>query len=77
MDVTTTASGAGKFETRFYNMVMENEFGRVKGHFGPVHTLAFSPDGHRWEQPFFLLLVYQLWSSFARFMLNSHSQVLS
>ena len=48
MDVTTTASGAGKFETRFYHMVMENEFGRVKGHFGPVHTLAFHPDGRRY-----------------------------
>jgi translation initiation factor 3 subunit I len=47
MDVTTTASGAGKFETRFYDIIMENEFGRVKGHFGPVHTLAFHPDGKR------------------------------
>jgi hypothetical protein len=51
MDVTTTASGAGKFETRFYDIIMENEFGRVKGHFGPVHTLAFHPDGKRWGSP--------------------------
>eukprot|EP01138_Halocafeteria_seosinensis_P007113 gb/GECG01007274.1/.p1 GENE.gb/GECG01007274.1/~~gb/GECG01007274.1/.p1 ORF type:complete len:389 (+),score=43.62 gb/GECG01007274.1/:1-1167(+) len=45
-DVTTTAAGAGKFETRFFDMVTENEFGRVKGHFGPLNTLAFHPSGH-------------------------------
>ena len=26
-------------------MIYEEEFGRVKGHFGPVNTLAFHPDG--------------------------------
>lgn len=45
MSVTTTASSAGKFETRFHHLVFEAELGRVKGHFGPVNTLAFSPDG--------------------------------
>jgi translation initiation factor 3 subunit I len=45
MSVTTTAASAGKFETRFHHMVFEQELGRVKGHFGPVNTLAFSPDG--------------------------------
>jgi len=45
MDVTTTAAGAGKFETRFHDMVLGTELGRVKGHFGPINTLAFSPDG--------------------------------
>lgn len=45
-DVTTTAAGAGKFETRFFDMVTEREFGRVKGHFGPVNTLAFHPSGN-------------------------------
>lgn len=45
MSVTTTAVSAGKFETRFYHMVFEHELGRVKGHFGPINTLAFHPDG--------------------------------
>ena len=44
-DVTTTAAGAGKFETRFFDVVMGRELGRVKGHFGPIHSLDFSPDG--------------------------------
>jgi len=26
-------------------MVYEEEIGTVKGHFGPIHALAFSPDG--------------------------------
>jgi hypothetical protein len=45
--VTTTAGSAGKFEVRFYHQIFENELGRVQGHFGPVHTCAFSPDGRR------------------------------
>ena len=44
-DVTMTATGAGKFETRFYHMVFEEEIGLVKGHFGPINTLAFHPHG--------------------------------
>ena len=35
----------GKFETRFHSLVFESELGRVKGHFGPINTLAFHPDG--------------------------------
>jgi translation initiation factor 3 subunit I len=45
MSVTTTASSAGKFETRFHHMIFENELGRVKGHFGPINALAMHPDG--------------------------------
>jgi translation initiation factor 3 subunit I len=45
MAVTTTAASAGKFETRFHHMVFQHELGRVKGHFGPINALAFSPDG--------------------------------
>jgi translation initiation factor 3 subunit I len=41
----TTSAGAGKFETRFYDLVLATELGRVKGHFGPVNSLAFAPDG--------------------------------
>mmetsp|Transcript_14204 Transcript_14204/g.20077 ORF Transcript_14204/g.20077 Transcript_14204/m.20077 type:complete len:338 (-) Transcript_14204:25-1038(-) len=45
MDVTTTGSSVGKFETRFFHMIYEEEFGRVKGHFGPINALAINPDG--------------------------------
>jgi len=44
-DVTTTASTSGKFETMLWNMVFEEEIGSVKGHFGPVNTLAWFRDG--------------------------------
>lgn len=45
LSVTTTASRAGQFESRFFNSVLEKEIGRVKGHFGPIHTLAYAPNG--------------------------------
>jgi len=45
MSVTTTGSKAGKFETRFFNMILESEIGRVKGHFGPVNALGVDPNG--------------------------------
>lgn len=45
MEVTTTSSRQGMFETRFFHLVYEEEFGRVKGHFGPVNSLKFHPDG--------------------------------
>ena len=35
----------GKFETRFFHMIYEEEFGRVKGHFGPINALAIHPYG--------------------------------
>ena len=45
MSVTTTSGRVGKFDARFFHMVFEEEFGRVKGHFGPINTVVFSPDG--------------------------------
>jgi len=45
MSVTTTSAGAGKFEVRFFHKVFQQELGRVKGHFGPINTLAFHPEG--------------------------------
>ena len=45
MDVTTTSSRQGKFESRFYHKVFEEEIGRVKGHFGPINYIAVRPDG--------------------------------
>jgi hypothetical protein len=38
MKVTTTSLKQGKFETRFWHKIFEEEVGRVKGHFGPVNT---------------------------------------
>lgn len=43
--MTTTSTRAGKFESRFFHLVFEEEFGRVKGHFGPINSVAFHPDG--------------------------------
>lgn len=45
MSVTVTAAGQGKFETRFFHYIYEEEFGRVKGHFGPVNALGIHPQG--------------------------------
>lgn len=45
MSVTVTAASQGKFETRFYHMIYNEEFGRVKGHFGPINAIAIHPQG--------------------------------
>jgi len=45
MNVTTTSLRQGKFETRFWHKVFEEEVGRVKGHFGPINTIAVHPEG--------------------------------
>ncbi|KAJ3918571.1 WD40 repeat-like protein [Lentinula edodes] len=45
MSVTTTSLRQGKFETRFWHKVFEEEVGRVKGHFGPINTIAVHPKG--------------------------------
>ncbi|TFK71291.1 WD40 repeat-like protein [Pluteus cervinus] len=45
MSVTTTSLRQGKFETRFWHKVFEEEVGRVKGHFGPINTIAVHPAG--------------------------------
>ena len=47
-EVTTTTTKAGKFDARFYHLIYEEEIGRVKGHFGPINSLKFHPDGKRW-----------------------------
>lgn len=45
MEVTTTHGKAGKFDAKFFHIVFEEEIGTVKGHFGPINTVAFHPDG--------------------------------
>ncbi|KAG7143986.1 Eukaryotic translation initiation factor 3 subunit I like protein [Verticillium longisporum] len=45
MDVTTTSARQGKFEARFYHKIFEEEVGRVRGHFGPLNTVAADPTG--------------------------------
>ncbi|KAL3424282.1 eukaryotic translation initiation factor 3 subunit I [Phlyctema vagabunda] len=45
MDVTTTSARQGKFEARFYHKIFEEEIGRVRGHFGPLNTVAADPQG--------------------------------
>lgn len=45
MDVTTTSTRIGKFDAKFYHLVFEEEFGRIKGHFGPINSVEFHPDG--------------------------------
>ena len=44
MDVTSSST-RGKFDARFYHMIFEEEFGRVKGHFGPINSVVFHPSG--------------------------------
>lgn len=43
--VTTTANREGNFEGKFFHLVYEEQLARVKGHFGPINTVTFSPDG--------------------------------
>ena len=45
MSVTTTSSKAGKFDSKIYHKVFEEEIGGIRGHFGPINSLAFCPDG--------------------------------
>lgn len=45
MDVTTTSARQGKFEARIYHKIFEEEIGRVRGHFGPLNTVAVHPEG--------------------------------
>jgi len=60
-------SKSGKFEARFFHLVFEEEFAKVRDHFGPINYVAFHPDGksyssggedgfirvHYFDQPYF------------------------
>ena len=54
MSVTTTSSKQEKFEATFFHLVFEEEIGRLKGHFGPINTLAFHPKGTGYVFYFYL-----------------------
>ncbi|PWZ00390.1 putative TIF34-translation initiation factor eIF3, p39 subunit [Testicularia cyperi] len=45
MNVTTTSARQGRFETRFWHKVFEEECARLPGHFGPINTIAIHPAG--------------------------------
>jgi translation initiation factor 3 subunit I len=45
--VTTSAVESGGFEARIYDMIFEEELGSIKGHFGPINTISYAPDGKR------------------------------
>ena len=45
MSVTTTDARQGMFQARLFHLIFEEEFAGVKGHFGPINSLAFHPDG--------------------------------
>ena len=44
-DVTQLA-GKGGFEIRLWNFITGQEIGEISGHFGTVHSLVWTPDGH-------------------------------
>eukprot|EP00758_Cryptobia_borreli_P006560 Tbor_TRINITY_DN5176_c5_g3::TRINITY_DN5176_c5_g3_i1::g.25887::m.25887/K03246/EIF3I; translation initiation factor 3 subunit I len=44
-DVTTTQSGSGRFEVKFYHKVHEDFLGAVKCHFGTINAVQYSPSG--------------------------------
>ena len=45
MNVTVTSAKVGHFEVDFYHTVYGDFLGSVKGHFGPVNTVAFNTNG--------------------------------
>lgn len=44
-NVTNTTSREGGFEILIYNLMYGEEIGAIHAHFGPVNTVAFSPNG--------------------------------
>lgn len=44
-DVTTTQATEGGFQIKLMSIIYNESLGDITGHFGTVHTLAFSPDG--------------------------------
>lgn len=68
MNVTTTSQRHEKFEVRFFHSIFEDEIARCKGHFGPINTLAWSPDGKRYIFPLNTCLALQVVEKTATFV---------
>eukprot|EP01087_Luapelamoeba_hula_P022403 TRINITY_DN8003_c0_g1_i2.p1 TRINITY_DN8003_c0_g1~~TRINITY_DN8003_c0_g1_i2.p1 ORF type:complete len:101 (-),score=20.35 TRINITY_DN8003_c0_g1_i2:176-478(-) len=43
--LTAQSNKNGQFQARFFHMIHEEELATVKGHFGPINAISFSPDG--------------------------------
>eukprot|EP00992_Anisonema_acinus_P013569 TRINITY_DN8817_c0_g1_i1.p1 TRINITY_DN8817_c0_g1~~TRINITY_DN8817_c0_g1_i1.p1 ORF type:complete len:350 (-),score=108.44 TRINITY_DN8817_c0_g1_i1:104-1099(-) len=43
--VTNASHRQNRFETRFFHKIYMEELTTISGHFGPLNTIAFSPDG--------------------------------
>jgi len=46
MKVTQTSVMGAHFEAKFYHLVFAEEFANIKGHFGPINSLCYHPDGN-------------------------------
>ena len=44
-EVTTTQATEGGFAIKLMSIIYNENLAEITGHFGTVHTLAFSPDG--------------------------------
>ena len=44
-EVTTTLAKEGGFEIKLMSIIFNQQLAEISGHFGTVHTLAWSPDG--------------------------------
>jgi len=45
MTVTQTTTSGAHFDAKFFHLVFCEEFANVKGHFGPINSLCYTPDG--------------------------------
>jgi len=43
--VTTTNVDRAQFKAIFFDIISQEELGRVAGHFGPINTATYAPDG--------------------------------
>ena len=46
-------SRSEKIEARFIHLVLEEEFGHVRDHFGILNSVAYNPDGKRFVFKFY------------------------
>ncbi len=67
-EVTTTGAQEGRFEALIFHVVQGEELGRVRGHFGPINSIAWHPRGtgyvsggedgyvrlHKFDEPYFV-----------------------